>query len=99
MANNPTGPISADEMRALADAPYGKAAEELRKHDPFWGRGEGEIIKWRVDLSKHVTMIGHVVVEAASEKEAEALADAIPDEKVQWEPYDTYSESDGAFPL
>lgn len=80
MSINPTGPVSAEELRRIADLPYGKAVDELRKHDPFWGRAEGEKIKWRVRYTERVTMRGSVTVEAASEEEAVKIADKLTDE-------------------
>lgn len=75
MSHPATGPISPAEMQALADAPYGKAAEVLRKHDPFFGRDTGERIPWKLKLSRDVRQTATITVMAASEEEAEAEAE------------------------
>lgn len=81
MSVYPYGPLSEDEFRAAVDAPYGKAADILRKHDPMWGKFPsegGEKIRWRVELTQNVTMRAVTFVEAETEEEAEALAGMIP---------------------
>jgi len=70
---------------ALVSAPFGEAEKTIRKYDPLWGRKEGEIIKWRVKFTRTVYETGYATVEAENEKEAEALADDIPDSKISWD--------------
>lgn len=87
------GPLSQEEFKALVETPYGVAKLEIQKHDPLWGRDEpapGEKRKWRVTLTQCVTMSGLVTVEAETEEEAEELAQAIPDSKINWD----YEDSD-----
>jgi hypothetical protein len=76
MSTNPFGPLTPEQFQSAVDAPYGGAAEILRRHDPMWGKftGDGEKIKWKVRLHQQVTMQAVTYVEAATEEEAEALA-------------------------
>ncbi len=78
-----TGPISAQELKALAVAPFGAAAKAIRKHDPFWGRGEGEKIKWIVKCSRRDEGIAEIM--AASQDEADDLADELSCDDVEWD--------------
>ena len=80
MQANPFGPLSPAEFQEAVDAPFGQAAVILRKHDPMWGRfkNEGDKIRWRVKFEQTVTMGATSYVEAATEAEAEALAELIP---------------------
>jgi hypothetical protein len=80
-----TGPIPREEFAKLASAPYGEAEKVIRRYDPLWGRKEGEKIKWKVTFSRTVRETGHATVEAENQKEAEALGDAIPDSKINWD--------------
>ncbi len=76
MGHPATGPISPEQMRALADAPFGKAAEVLRKHDPAWGLAtpENPILKWSVTLTGTVVAYAIVEVEAPDEATARKFA-------------------------
>jgi hypothetical protein len=92
MMNDPaSGPITVDELKALADAPYGKAGETLRKHDPLWGRFSGDlddpapIRKWRVFVTQEVTMEAYVTVEARTEEEACEIAECLPAGEFSWD--------------
>jgi len=97
------GPLSQEEFKALVETPYGAAKLAIQKHDPLWGRDEpapSEKRKWRVTLTQMVTMSGCVTVEAETEDEAELLADAIPDSKIDWNYRSTYSsEIDSVEPI
>jgi hypothetical protein len=86
MSQSPTGPISQEQMQALAESPaFGVATAELRKHDPFWGRADGEKIRWRVTIYSKALMKATAFVEASSEDEANKLADAIEDSSLDWD--------------
>ena len=80
-----TGPLSREELAALAAAPAGVAAEKIREHDPFWGRGDGEKIRWKVTGRSNAKVEAYVM--AASQEEANELADKLGDaefDEVGW---------------
>lgn len=79
-----TGPIPRDVFASLANAPFGKALETIRQYDPLHARAEGEPIKWRVILRRKMWERGTVIVEAASETEAESMADEISCNQIDW---------------
>lgn len=86
--NDPiSGPITRDELRELASAPYGEALKVIRKHDPLFGRKDGEKFRWKVLATVTCTM--YAFVEAASEDEANKLAD-----KLNTAAFDYESEGD-----
>ena len=87
---NPTGPFTADEFKALINAPHGEALKRIQQLDPLYGKNfeDGEKRKWRVKLIQEVRMAGYVTVEATCEEEAEALAEAIPDHTISWDAED-----------
>lgn len=89
-----TGPIPREEFMALVSAPFGAAEKAIRKYDPLWGRKEGEKIKWRVTFTRTVRETGYSTVEAADQKEAEKLADDIPDNKIDWDHFGGDSDID-----
>ena len=72
-------------MRALADAPYGKAAEVLRKHDPLFGVKDGDKIKWSVHVTTTSTATAYTEVEAGSEEEAIELVSKRGANSFDWE--------------
>jgi hypothetical protein len=72
-----------EEFRKLIDAPYGAALKSIRKYDPLFGRAEGEKVKWKVTASQNMT--GTAFVQAADQKEAEALADELGDSQFDWD--------------
>lgn len=76
MGHPATGPISPEQMRALADAPYGKAAEVLRKHDPAWGMSDPDrpLRKYDVILTAMMPASAVVEVEATSPEQARKIA-------------------------
>ena len=86
--NDPsTGPLSREEFKKLVEAPHGQARREIQKVDPLFGRSPGEKIEWRVRC--RADMHGTAFVKAATEQEAEALADELTSNDVDW---DTYSD-------
>ena len=95
MPPSPFGPLSPAEFQEAVDAPYGKATAILRRHDPMWGRfaNEGDKIKWRVRFQQTVTMGATSYVEAATEEEAEALAELIPAKDLRFDEF--ISDDDG----
>jgi hypothetical protein len=76
MAHPATGPISPEQMRALADAPYGKAAEVLRRHDPAWGLSgpDAPLRKYEVTLTAMLPATAVVEVEATNPEQAKKIA-------------------------
>lgn len=89
-----TGPIPREEFAKLASAPFGEAEKVIRKYDPLWRRKEGEKIKWKVTFSRTIRETGYATVEAENEKEAEKLADDVPDNKIDWCDYGGDGEID-----
>lgn len=85
-----TGPLSREQFAALVAAPFGEATKAIRKHDPLYGRDEGEPIKWKVKFRRTSTEVGFAYVEAATEEGANALADELDDHKISWD----YDDSD-----
>ena len=79
-----TGPITREELPSLAAAPHGHAAEAIRVHDPFWGRGEGEKIRWKVCV-RSTGNGGTAYVDAASREEADKLADELDSTMIDWD--------------
>lgn len=77
MNGSPTGPLTAAQMQALAEAPAGVALRTLRQHDPLWGRPAGETFPWRVSFTETVRMRGYVTVQASTEEEAIEAAEAL----------------------
>lgn len=71
-----SGPISPEELKALAELPYGKAQDELRKHDPAWGLSTPDkpLIKWAVTLTANMPVYAEVEVEAPDEATARKMA-------------------------
>lgn len=76
MAHPATGPITPEQMRALADAPFGKAAEALRKHDPAWGLAspDNPLRKYDVTLTAMLPATAVVEVEATNPDQARKIA-------------------------
>lgn len=87
MSANPFGPLSAEEFQKAVEAPYGRAGDILRKGDPLWGRSfpDGELARYKVTFHQQVTMRATKYVEAHSEEEAEAMAEAIPDDELTFD--------------
>lgn len=84
MALDPsTGPIPRAEFAKLVDGPYGAAVKIIRRHDPMYGREEGEKIKWRVEVTG--TMTGTGWVEACSREEAEKAAENMSSSEIDWD--------------
>jgi hypothetical protein len=86
MADPVTGPLSRERFNELVAAPYGEAAKAIRKFDPFWGRKPGEKIQYEV--TARGVMTGRAIVMAATQKEADALADDLTDAAFDWMDYD-----------
>ncbi len=91
MALDPsTGPVPRDEFAKLIDAPCGEAKKVIRKYDPLFGRAPGEVVKWTVMVEATGRRTGVAEVDAATEKEAEKLADDLSGDDVEWD----YDEDD-----
>jgi hypothetical protein len=83
-ATNPiSGPVPINEFREMVNLPAGEARKCIRKYDPLFGREPGEKIKWEVRFTGQG--VGYAVVEAASKKDAEKLADKISDADIEWD--------------
>ena len=85
---NSTGPMTRDELMALANAPYGAAAKAIRQHDPLWGRTAGETINWRVQVKGLATVTGYATVEAATEEEALEAVESLDSDDIEWDDFD-----------
>jgi hypothetical protein len=74
-------------MRALADAPYGKAAEVLRKYDPSWGLATPDrpLRKYDVTLTAMLPAVAVVEVEATSPGQAREVALAERFANLDWD--------------
>lgn len=84
MAFDPiSGPVPRDEFAKLAAAPFGEALKVIKKYDPLWGLKEGEKLTWRVRASSR--MHGTAYIEAATQEEADNLADDLSDASFDWE--------------
>ncbi len=77
-----TGPLTREELAALVAAPYGEATKAIRKHDPFWGLEAGAKIEWKVRCRSNADGVAYI--KAASQKEADALADDLTESDVDW---------------
>lgn len=78
----PFGPIPRDEFMKLVEAPFGEAIKRIRKWDPLYGRAKGEKIKWKVECRGE--LYGTAYVEAATQEEADKLADDLDCGAVDW---------------
>jgi hypothetical protein len=83
MTHPSTGPLEPEELRALAAGPFGRALEVIRKHDPLYGRKEGELIDWVVKVRCKTE--GQAVIKAASLKHAKTLADNLTEAEIDWD--------------
>lgn len=93
------GPLSPEEMQQAIAAPHGAAVKIIRQHDPMWGRAHGEAIKWKVRVTQEVVMEAFVEVEADSQEDALAAAEALDANKLSWDhDYDGPIEADYARP-
>jgi hypothetical protein len=78
-----TGPISRETLKELASLPYGAARAVIQKHDPLWGRQEGELITFAVKAAG--TMYGTAYVKAKTPEEADELADKLGVNDFDWD--------------
>lgn len=85
MADPVTGPISREELAGLANAPFGEAHKTIRKHDPLWGKKEGEKIEWNVEFEREVTEYACATVKAESEEEARKIAENLKEDDILWD--------------
>lgn len=85
MSNPSTGPLDPETLKALAEAPFGKAAETIRKYDPQWGRRPGEKFDWEVTVRRSGADRGTAIIKAASQEEADALADDLTESEIDWD--------------
>lgn len=85
MSNPSTGPLDRETLLALANAPFGKAKEAIREHDPQWGRDLGEKFDWKITARRDGADRGIAYVKASCQKEADALADALTSCDIEWD--------------
>jgi hypothetical protein len=82
--NDPvTGPLTREKLKALADAPYGKALREIRKIDPWYGHPPGAKVELVVVATREIE--GAAVVKAADMEEAKKLAERLKVNDFEWE--------------
>jgi hypothetical protein len=85
MTDPVSGVFTREQLRELAAAPgFGSAAKIIRRHDPMWGRKDGEEIKWLVTFTRQVTENGHAYVRASSKEDAEKLAADLDSKNINW---------------
>lgn len=77
-----SGPLTRLQLSALAEAPFGAAAEAIRQHDPLWGIAPGTKLKWRAHFSRSAREEGYALIEATSAEEAEKIACRLPDKDI-----------------
>ena len=78
------GPLRSRTFKKLTDAPFGKATEIIRQYDPIlgsWGRRGKSDGKSNVRQRSR----GVAYVEAISQKEADALADDLTMDDIEWD--------------
>jgi hypothetical protein len=80
-----TGPMPREKFRELVALPAGKAREAIQEYDPLWGRRPGEKIEWRIRVERSGRDTGTAFVKAATEKEAEALAENLTSDAIDWD--------------
>lgn len=87
MSVNPIGPLTPEEWQEAIDAPYGRAAVILRKHDPAWGFSDPDKAprKWKVKFTRETKFKAYTTVVATTEAEAQKLTDEIDADKLDWD--------------
>jgi hypothetical protein len=81
-----TGVMPKDEFAALTALPHGEAIKKVRQYDPLFGLKDGEKIRWKVEA--RADMRGTAYVQAASQEEANKLADKLSDAAFDWDTSD-----------
>jgi len=79
------GPMTREQFRALVTAPFGVALEAIRRHDPLYGRKPGEKLRWKVTLRREIPEIGTAIVIAATQEEADDLAQDLSEAQISWD--------------
>ena len=91
MSDDPSlGPMTRAELAEAIAAPAGKATEIIRKYDPQWGRRPGEKFDWVVKVRRSSRDEGTAIVKAASQEEADDLADELGDADIDWDHDDSF---------
>jgi hypothetical protein len=85
MSNPSTGPLDRETLLALANAPFGKAKEVIREHDPQWGRGLGEKFEWKIAVRRDGADRGVAYLKASCKEEAEKLAYDLTTCDIEWD--------------
>lgn len=80
-----TGPMPREKLKELAAAPAGEAVKIIRQYDPQWGRAPGEKFAWEVRVRRDGADTGVAYVEAASQEEADKLADDLDESEIDWD--------------
>lgn len=78
------GPIPPDEFRTFASLPYGEARKAIQKRDPLWGIETGQPIEWKVKFTRKVYEEGYATVRAATQEEAQKIAEKMPEYQISW---------------
>jgi len=83
----PYGPLKAEDIQAMRDAPAGEAVKIIRKYDPAWGYG-GEnqkfLIKFERVLVETTYEKAEVEIAASSKEQAEKLAEEHKEDDLDW---------------
>ena len=80
-----TGLLTRSEFAEAVAAPAGKAKEMIRQVDPLWGREPGEKFEWLVKVRRSGMDRGRAFVMAASQEEADDLADELDESDIDWD--------------
>ena len=85
MSHRSTGPLTSEELKELASEPFGAGLKAIRKHDPLYGRKEGERFKWRVTLSARAW--ADATVMAADEEDARREAELLDESEIEYKEF------------
>lgn len=86
------GPLSAEEIQEVINAPAMKAADIIRRHDPAWGyRGKKA---YTVTIAKEVTVIEEAQIRIVADNPEDARKIAEGDKK-SWRDLDFEETYDG----
>jgi len=78
---NPWGPLSAEEVVAVKEAPAMKAAEIIRKYDPAWGLTGKKVFKVSIIKEVRVTEEAIMIVAADTVENAKKI---VQGDKKNW---------------
>lgn len=80
------GPVPKEMIAEALAAPSGKATQILRKYDPLFGRGVHNPKKFSITVTRKAIRKDEAIVEieAADEKQAEEILDAMDWDDFNW---------------